>query len=93
MNCATGWINPFTDGILSCIAPALLGGYTAAYGFAAGTSMAAPHVAGVAALIAENGGKPGQWRSRIERTAEDLGKKGADPQYGKGFLDAAAAVR
>lgn len=92
--CGSGYITPH-DGVLSCLAPAhpLAGGATNKYVWASGTSMAAPHVAGAAALVAESGGQPGAWRSRIERTAEDLGKKGADPQYGKGFLDAAAAVR
>jgi lantibiotic leader peptide-processing serine protease len=52
-----------------------------------GTSMAAPHVTGLAALLAEE--YKGQWariRSALLRGAEDLGAKGTDPIYGKGRI-------
>jgi subtilisin family serine protease len=55
-----------------------------------GTSMAAPHVAGAAALLdAQHGGRLGasQLRVRLQATAEDLGKPGADPEYGNGRID------
>jgi lantibiotic leader peptide-processing serine protease len=59
-----------------------------------GTSMASPHAAGVAALLVENLGKrqPGLVRQQLQRTAEDLGKKGADPIYGKGRISAINAI-
>jgi subtilisin family serine protease len=55
-----------------------------------GTSMAAPHAAGVAALIAAEGiSGPGQIRARLQQTADDLGAPGVDPAYGKGRINAA----
>ena len=60
---------------------------TGSYGWAAGTSMAAPHAAGVAALIiAENGGslKPAQVEQIMRARADDLGKRGNDDVYGAG---------
>jgi subtilisin family serine protease len=52
-----------------------------------GTSMAAPHAAGVAALIiGENGGQmqPAQVKKEMRRRAIDLGKAGGDDIYGYG---------
>ncbi len=65
------------------------------WGWAAGTSMAAPHVSGVAATIAaENGGmKPAQLQAALRGSAEDLGKPGNDDYFGKGRVNAANAVR
>jgi subtilisin family serine protease len=55
--------------------------------------MAAPHVSGVASLLVEDvGRRPGRIKTIIQRTADDLGKKGNDPYYGKGRLNAASAV-
>lgn len=65
------------------------------YGWAQGTSMAAPAVAGVVALMMEaNGGEmqPGLVKTRLASTATDLGKPGNDEIYGKGFVNAAKAV-
>ena len=63
--------------------------------WAAGTSMAAPHVSGVAALIVGKYGKmsAAQLASRIENGAVDILKPGADPQSGKGRLDAVNALQ
>ena len=59
-----------------------------------GTSMASPHVAGVAALIKslhpEYG--PDEIRQVLQETAEDLGPPGWDETYGYGLVDANAAV-
>lgn len=58
-----------------------------------GTSMASPHVAGVAALIASEGVTgPAQIRARLQQTADDLGQPGVDPAYGKGRVNAARAA-
>jgi serine protease len=62
-----------------------------------GTSMASPHVAGLAALIIAShvlGPAPraAAVEQRIEDTARDLGAPGPDPEYGHGLIDAAAAL-
>jgi len=63
------------------------------YSFYDGTSMAAPHVSGVAALIIALGiTDPDEVRSILESTAEDKGEAGWDSQYGHGLVDAYAAV-
>lgn len=58
-----------------------------------GTSMAAPHVAGLAALLAgEMGRHPNRIAKRIKDTADDLGAPGKDTFYGHGRINVAAAV-
>jgi len=60
------------------------------YDFYSGTSMACPHVAGVAALTKSQ--HPSwtniQIREELQNTAEDLGDPGKDIYYGYGLVDA-----
>jgi subtilisin family serine protease len=67
---------------------------TTSYSFAAGTSMAAPAAAGVAALIKQRfpGISVGALKTKLMNTADDEGPKGNDPFYGKGFVNARRAV-
>lgn len=61
---------------------------------AAGTSMAAPHVSGVAALIlsAHPSYDANQIKQVLMQTADDLGAPGWDPVYGYGRVNAERAV-
>jgi subtilisin family serine protease len=67
---------------------------TYSFCFADGTSMAAPHAAGVAALImqANPGISLGALKTKLKNTADDEGKKGFDEFYGHGFVNAYRAV-
>ena len=58
----------------------------------AGTSQAAPHVSGVAALLVGKGLRGQAAVKRILDTAQDLGPAGEDPEYGHGLVNARAAV-
>lgn len=64
------------------------------YAFASGTSTAAPHVAGLAALIVSL--RPDMdattVRTLIEQTALDLGAPGWDSNFGHGRIEAGAAL-
>jgi len=66
---------------------------TFSFGWAAGTSMAAPAVSAVAALAkqAHPGISLGALKTLIQRSADDEGKQGHDPFYGHGFVNAYAA--
>lgn len=61
---------------------------------ASGTSMAAPFVAGLAALVcsADPTAAPDRVRQVLAATATDLGATGWDPEYGWGRIDAAKAL-
>jgi serine protease len=59
-----------------------------------GTSMAAPHVAGLAALLLAQGiTNPAAIEAAIKRFSVDLGPPGHDVEYGHGLIDARAALR
>jgi serine protease len=63
-----------------------------------GTSMAAPHVSGVAALVIASGvigRRPSAQavEQRLKATARDLGPPGPDLRYGAGLVDAGRATR
>ena len=69
------------------------GAWSAAVVGLAGTSMAAPHVTGTAALIAgQVGHNPSQIEARLQQTADDLGQPGTDAAYGKGRINLAHAA-
>lgn len=70
------------------------GSGTDGYWWAAGTSMAAPAAAGVAALIKQRFPdiSVGAWKNKLANTADDEGKPGHDALYGRGFVNALRAV-
>ena len=84
------------DGVLSS------GGYRRFQGntrpiwsWASGTSMAAPHVSGVAALIigqSESKLTPAQVLATLQQGAEDFGKPGKDDFFGHGRVNALGSV-
>ena len=59
-----------------------------------GTSLASPHVAGLAALVlsASPGLSPEQVETIIQQSAVDLGDSGRDDKFGHGRIDASAAM-
>jgi len=64
------------------------------YGYMAGTSMAAPHVSGLAALVFSINPNytASQLRDLIENNADDLGAPGFDNLYGYGRINALRTV-
>jgi serine protease len=59
-----------------------------------GTSMAAPHVAGAAALLSSQGiTRPAAIEAALTKFAKDLGSSGRDNEYGYGLIDPRAALR
>lgn len=73
------------------VLPATGGGYQVS----SGTSVAAAHVSGIAALLLElkPGLAPDAARKILQSTARDLGPKGRDDQFGAGVANAYRAVR
>jgi serine protease len=65
-----------------------------AYQFLQGTSMAAPHVSGFAALLIQQGiTDPAAIEAAMEHYATDLGPAGRDNEYGYGLINPRAALR
>lgn len=62
------------------------------YASGSGTSMAAPFVAGVAALLLSTGLNNQQTVDRIAQTADDLGAPGRDDEFGYGMVNAPRAL-
>jgi len=86
--------SPTPRGILSTFYRAARDGEPATSGYAcvAGTSMAAPHVAGGLALLRSAGFGPREAVDRLLATAVDLGPPGPDATFGAGRIDLAAAL-
>ena len=65
-----------------------------AYQYFQGTSMSAPHVAGFAALLMQQGiTDPAAIEAIMKRFATDLGPSGRDDSYGYGLINPRAALR
>ncbi len=89
---APGGIKRTSSGGFSLILSTITGN---GYGEAAGTSMAAPQVAAIAALIrvVNPDLSASQVRTILHNTAIDLGEPDRDDTFGYGLVDANAAIR
>ncbi|MFN4150317.1 MAG: S8 family serine peptidase, partial [Candidatus Sericytochromatia bacterium] len=65
------------------------------YGKLSGTSMAAPHVAGLVGLILSQKPnlKPAEVKNVLESSSKDLGDKGWDKYFGAGRIDALESLK
>ena len=65
-----------------------------AYTYFQGTSMAAPHVSGLAAMLIQQGiTNPAAIEAAMKRFATDLGPAGRDDEYGFGMINPRASLR
>lgn len=80
-------VNPATPNVRPCASGDIVNANV-------GTSQAAPHVSGLAALLVAELGKdnPAQVKARIQQSADDLGQPGTDPYFGKGRINVARAL-
>jgi subtilisin family serine protease len=88
-----------SDAELSAPGVDIVSTFPGGYALGSGTSMASPHVAGVAALVMSGGISDvnGNWRinddvrTALAMTADDLGTAGHDTWYGHGLVDPVGA--
>ncbi|HEX6059913.1 MAG TPA: S8 family serine peptidase [Gemmatimonadaceae bacterium] len=86
--CSGFTLHPALAGCRSRYYNPATGGWSGSVVGLAGTSMAAPHVSGAAAIIAGQVGRsPAQIEARLQQTSDDLGMPGVDPAYGHGRLN------
>jgi subtilisin family serine protease len=88
------WVDLVAPGVdITTTAPAA--GPAEAYAQVAGTSFAAPIVAGAALLLraADPSASAATITDRLRRSARDLGTPGFDARFGAGLLDVGAALR
>lgn len=85
----------FADGVLSTLVDDSKQPFKFIFKFYQGTSMASPHVAGVAALLLSVNANltPDQVETALESTATDLGAVGKDQIFGHGLVNALAAIQ
>jgi len=88
------WVDLVAPGV-DITTTAAASGATEAYVTVAGTSFAAPLVAGAALLLraADPSAPVAVIADRLRRSARDLGAAGFDARFGAGLLDAGAALR
>ncbi|MEZ4319074.1 MAG: S8 family peptidase [Myxococcota bacterium] len=79
----------YGDGILQ---ETLDGQGGTSYQFFQGTSMATPHISGIAAMLLDAGARPEEVKGLLATTAIDLGSAGWDTWSGWGLVDPVAAL-
>lgn len=95
-SCTVPLVAPFVTTAPCWVFDMYLSTSRAGYTWAAGTSMAAPVVSGVAALIIQKAGgdlQPAQVKAQLQQSALDLGTPGKDPVYGHGWVNAYRAIQ